>query len=1273
MILAFHSLAAYNFKTISVKEGLTDNAIESIVQDSEGYMWFATNNGLNRYDGYDVSIWSLRNRGQNFDQFKYVSEDKDGNIWATSASGEVYIIDRRNDQAINGPDSVLAGLGIPYSAKREIFVDENGNLWTQAATTLYQYDYSSGHLSSWSMSSAITSLTSDETDSYLSLSDGSIVRITNGGDTELIRQAGNRGNNIMLDRKGRLWSYGYNKHPEYYNLRSDTWHTLPDNPITSGSTVTCAIVDKDGNIWFGTISQGVIVFSHDLKSYQTLRHESDNRLSIPSNHISCMYAGGDNTIWIGTAKGGAALTSTERVIIRQHDAETDEDVKTITEDSAGGIWFGLDGKGLSNISAQGTVRNFTSADGSIPGDNITGSARLNDGTILFSSFGNGVFTWDGKKAGRLHCPDKEFFSNTRFCSHVLEDRSGQIWILTFSNGVVCLQKDGRWTHFHMDNSDLVSNYMTSMTYSDTDDRIFISNRQCIYEIYPDTMKLNKLQEFHQVTNIHVDSRNLLWIGTADGLYRTRGPGKDSEIYRLTTSDGLSHNYILGICEDLRGDIWVTTNDGFTYIYIINDPLKDLVETRCFAYYDDDGIGDGRFSYNAIYCSGNGRIWMGNDGKLITADMNAINRTLKGGKLTMTSIHVSGTKSVMPESGEIRISHSDNLSLTVSAMDYLNKNKIKYEYRTGEKEEWILMPGNRLFLNSLQPGTHTLDIRTTGSTHSPEDFLSIRVKVSPPFWRSPVAIIIYILSFLFVSLVFIQMIKSRNVKIIDREIHEINEKKIQFFTSISHDLKTPLTMIITPVSKLLREHKDTPLENDLALINRSALTLMDEVEMLLDFKKMDKGKSAFNPTYGDISRFVREIVSSFDLIFDDSIKLITAIDERPVMTEFDRNKIMRIVHNLLSNAFKFNHPKGYIKVSLQKVENDIEISVADSGSGISDEAKQHIFERFYIGHSNASISGNGIGLHIVQEFVRLHNGTVSVSDNHPSGSIFTVTLPITGSMPGNQEDIIDDNESCSDTTDNKTKVLIVDDNIHFREFLKKSLSDKYKVYEASNGKSAMESLEKHSISIIISDVMMPVMDGMELCRQVRNDIRYSHIPFILLTAIQNKDTIVKGLRDGADEYISKPFDIEVLVLKIEKILKRLHENYEKFRNEKTEISEITLSRLDEELMNKIMATIDENLSDSEYSIESLSTEVGISRSGLYKKLMFITGKSPIELLRTCRLKKGRDMLESGETSVSQIAWSVGFSPKQFSKYFKEEYGCLPSEYLKHRRQQPNEES
>lgn len=1271
--------AAQHFKSIGVRDGLTDTFIESIAKDSEGYIWFATHDGLDRFDGYDIKKYSLQDFGLNFDQFKYVAEDKGKNLWVVSATGQVYVLDRKTNNLTDRLNPVLSPLGIPSSESVTVFVDNIGNLWVETGQTLYNYDYRHQRLTSYQIGSTCHKVASDGDNSYISLDDGRIIRITPDDSIKVIKKPLESAENIMIDSKGRLWAYGHNQQKvKYYDPIDNIWFCLPQNEITDKDVISCAIDDKNGRLWFGSLSNGIVAFDYDLTEYQIIEHVSGNSLTIPNNHISSLYLSEDNMLWIGTSRG-AALTSMGNIAVQQIRTGINEDVKTIIEDKEGNMWFGMDGKGLLKyIPEDGTIIRFTSENSDIPSQNITSSTSLSDGSILYSSYGGGGFRWDEKKVTRPECSDDRFYNATKYCREIIEDNSGNLWYLTFGHGVACLHPDGKWKHFTMANSDLISNHMTSMTYSEKYDKMFVSNRECIYEISTNSMTLKKAYDFNQVTVLYLDERNILWIGTTKGLWYNDLKNTES-FHMIDMSDGLSHPNIMGIDEDHKGDLWVTTNDGFTYIYIINDPLKESIETRCFPYYAEDGLGEGIFSHNSLYCSKDGSIFMGHDGKVIKARPDINLQTKKSGRLTFTSISISGKEQNLSAfnkdaySNHIKIGYNDNLAVKVSAMDYIDRNKIKFEYNIEEDgEKWVLMHDNQLFLNRIHSGNHTLTIRIAGSPHYPEYTTHLSINVKPPFWKSSIAKILYILIAILCTLISIKLLQSRNRKMLDQERHEMDEAKLQFFTNVSHDLRTPLTMIITPLSKLMRDYKGTPIEEDLDLINRSAQTLMDEVNQLLDFKKIDKEKIAFNPTYGDLVRYIKEILNSFNLVFtDDTIKLTTEICEGPIMMDFDKDKVMRILHNLMSNAFKFNHAKGYVKITLQQSGNNVELIVTDSGTGIEDKHKPHIFERFYQGHSNDAISGNGIGLHIVHEYVKLHDGEITVTDNHPSGSIFTVTLPISHTtVPYEDSESYEDIEDISGeevnevTTEEKPKILIVEDNIPFRQFLKGSLADKYKVYEAGNGRAALESLEKHSISIIISDVMMPVMDGLELCREVKNDIRYSHIPIILLTAIQNKDMAVKGLRDGADEYISKPFDVEVLTLKIDKILKWRQENYEKFSDNEIKVSELTVSRLDEELMRKTLTAIENNMSNSEYSVEDLSMDVGISRSGLYKKLMFITGKSPIEFIRTIKLKKGREMLDAGETSVSQIAWGVGFSPKQFSKYFKDEYGCLPSEYMKY---------
>ena len=388
--------------------------------------------------------------------------------------------------------------------------------------------------------------------------------------------------------------------------------------------------------------------------------------------------------------------------------------------------------------------------------------------------------------------------------------------------------------------------------------------------------------------------------------------------------------------------------------------------------------------------------------------------------------------------------------------------------------------------------------------------------------------------------------------------------------------------------------------------------------------------------------------------------------------FDRNKMERILYNLLSNALKYNHTGGSITVNVDEIQTDghetARIRVADTGIGIKDENKERIFERFFQEtHTDTPYMGNGIGLHIVKEYVELHHGSITVEDNHPAGTIFSVLLPIDKSLPARQPaDTPSENNNAGqaesiEETGNNDCLLIVEDNDDFRNFLVSCLKDKYQVVAAENGQKALEILDRQTVNLIISDVMMPVMDGMELCRHIKHDIRFSHIPIILLTARTAEEHILGGLKEGADDYLTKPFNLDILLLRIQKLLAWTQENHRKFQTTDVSPADITVSTLDEELIGKAIRLMEQEMDNADFSVEEFSNRLGLSRSGLYKKLMQITGKSPLEFMRTLRLKRGKALLEKSGDSISQIAYQVGMSPKQFAKFFKEEFGYLPSDY------------
>ena len=489
-----------------------------------------------------------------------------------------------------------------------------------------------------------------------------------------------------------------------------------------------------------------------------------------------------------------------------------------------------------------------------------------------------------------------------------------------------------------------------------------------------------------------------------------------------------------------------------------------------------------------------------------------------------------------------------------------------------------------------------------------------------------------------AITFYLLLKTnRTRKQVEEERRQVDDAKLRFFTNVSHDLRSPLIMIISPLERLISENLGKPIAKELETVSRSAHLLMEEVDQILDFKQLSNVSPTLRPSYGDIARFCSEVCESYGSFAPaDRCRLIAEIGPEELLTDFDRDKVRRILFSIFKHI-QDSTPEGstaHIRISVTEQDSKAVIKIA--GNGLAD----HSLNDHY--------------LHIAQEYTRLHGGDFSVQDNAPSGTLFTVSIPVKPSMKPAED-------SAQSRVDNPGKPLIlnVENNPAFRHFITEHLSARYDIVEAKDGKEAMDLIATNSFALIICNLSMPGMDGRELCRAVRSDIRYARTPFIITTDKHGEAVTLENLKAGADESLEKPFNIDMLVAKIERILART-------MPERTDVDAFgnRISKLDRELLDRINAEIEENLQDSEYTIESLCSKLRISRSGLYKKLISLTSKSPLEYMRDQRLEKGRIMLENGETSVSQIAWNVGFSPKQFSKHFKDVYGCLPSEYIHH---------
>ena len=1298
----------YTFHTFDIQSGLIDNDVRAILRDQYGFMWFGTINGLDRYDGYHCKTYLAALLGNYENTISAIHEDADGRIWI-QATRHLFIYDREADRLSSDIHPTLASMGIEGDI-RLLQADVDKNLWCVSGHTLYKYVFADKVLLTLSLpEEAVLAFTTRGTVAYLLLANGEIVQADLGRNRlcPLMRIDRPERTHLYLDTRNRLWHFNENwPGLNCYDTSGDCPIRFSSQEILRTELVNAVIDDGQGNIWIGTNDQGIFIEDKDQKNFSHLHSRADQPFELPNNHVSCFYQDRLNTMWVGTSKQGVAFTSLQNCLFETYRTPAHEDIGCFLEDKAGNLWIGFDGKGLLCRTPDGTRDVLYTTRDQLPSNLVIGAYPGKGDRIWFSTYGNGVFYREKNRFVPVHFPVKaEEDSPIRFARHLVEDKDGSLWIGTLRNGLVCRDKNGRFTVYDGKNSCLRGHTITALSYVPGSDRLYVGTNGGLYKMDLSHKTLSRISvraedgqklDSSYIHCLHQDRRGLLWIGTFDGLLIY--DGKSKELPRLTHRDPTPR--IVGIAEDLSGNLWVTTQKNIIHIVVVEDPARRDYLYRCYPYFSNDGIGDITFNARAIYCTSRGEILVGGNGQYAAIRPDIRQYEPESHRVSFTGLYVANRpvnvgeadktgRIILPKNiqllDRITLDHSDvNFTIEVSSMDYLTQHKLQFAYRTDPKEEFIRMPDNKIYFNQLSPGTYRLQVRVDEPNGDSNPVSELVIHIRPPFWLSGPAFGLYILICLGLVILYAHWSHQKHRRTLlqqKKEMeaaqqHEMDEAKLRFFTNISHDLRTPLSLIITPLDQLLKSGKAPAAKEELELMRRNASTLMNEVNQLLDFRRLDQQKAQYVPTYGNLSAFVAGVCEAFTALAQKNGISLQFTARSPLLEmNFDRNKMQRILYNLLTNALKYNHEGGSVTVTVDEVLTPdgaaARIRVADTGIGIKDENKPKIFDRFFQEpHTDTTYMGSGIGLHIVKEYVALHRGTITLTDNHPTGSIFSVLIPIDRSQTATQAEQTQPVQpdapaglpEAGQQSDNC--LLIVEDNEDFRKFLVSCLKDKYRVLEASNGQEALEVLEQQTVNLIISDVMMPVMDGMELCRRVKHDIRYSHIPIILLTARTAEEHVLNGLKEGADDYITKPFNLEILLLRIQKQLAWTQENHRKFQVMDVSPAEITVSTIDEELIGKAVQIMEQEMDNADFSVEDFSNRLGLSRSGLYKKLVQITGKSPLEFMRTIRLKRGKALLEKSGDSISQIAYQIGMSPKQFSKFFKEEFGYLPSEYKKH---------
>ncbi len=851
-------------------------------------------------------------------------------------------------------------------------------------------------------------------------------------------------------------------------------------------------------------------------------------------------------------------------------------------------------------------------------------------------------------------------------------------------------------------------YALAMHY-DGGDKLYVGTVFALYVIdittgnhtvYMGNYRWNQQYKQMLISSVYKDGKEIVWLGHSQGL--TLWDLKKDTLYYFDKGNGLCDNIVRGIVEDNNHKIWVTTSNGLSVFSTERDIHGNLsITNRNFS--TKDGLRSNYFNNHSICKLKNGDILLGgtegytivNPNKLAGKDQLPAKVIFTGLSLANNNIQVDSLynghrllEHSMEHTSRITFSYKDKLiALQFATGDLLNADKVKYAYKMdGFNDQWIETQENKIVFSSLKPGDYKLFIKACNSDGVwNEEATLLYITVTPPFYLSNWAITLYV--FFVIGLIIFIIYRTRKhhraklerqrIQLKHEQEANLNEMKLRFFTNISHDLRTPLTLILTPLQTILSGVLEDGLRKKLNTVNKNAEQLLQLINALLDFRKLDVGAESLRLQAGNFVHFIRELCLPFQAYAIDRHMNFTFSSEMEILPmQFDPDKVQKIILNLLSNAFKYTPDGGSIKVHIYQEGDRACVSVSDSGQGISNADKKHVFERFYQASQKQEKTGSGIGLHIVSEYVRMHGGTVAVADNEPKGSVFTIKLPIQAISLTEEvsfEKVPD--EKPIEQAENQhlhanPVLLLVDDNRDFCEFMADSLSDEYTVLMAFNGQEALEQLSKNDVDIVVSDVMMPVMSGTELCRRIKTNIEWSHIPVILLTARTAEEYQLEGLELGADDYLTKPFNFSLLKLRIRKFLEWTEKCHRSF-SQKMDVSpgEITITPLDEQLIEKAIRVVEEHISDTEFSVEELGAAVGLSRSHLYKKLMSITGKGPAEFIRTIRLKRGRQLLEKSQMQIAEIAYAVGFnSPKRFTINFKSEFGLSPSEYLRARKEQ-----
>jgi len=1349
------------FKHINIGDGLSNSTVETIYQDSKGFIWFGTRDGLNKYDGYQFKVFRNDPNDPKSISDNYINcicEDAQHHLWIGTAKGlnrfdpltNTFV--RYRHEALNKQSLPGNGINCIYTDRAgELLVGTNGGGLSKFDVNDNQFKplIKKGNQLAIIDEAEVNSLFQDSKNNLWTATDKGVmlIDVKNGTLSTTFNLNGNNklqinypALRIQEDKQGNIWLGTVNDGLIELNLGTHTLrHFLHDDKnasTISTNLIRSLLADNNGDVWIGGINGALDLFNAKDGSFTHFENEPGNPLSLSQKTISAIFQDNQNNLWIGTHRGGINFYAplADKFQLLQEGSSNKSlsynDVKSFYEDSRGNIWVGTDGGGLNLYKRLNNTFTHYKYD-AFNSRSIGSDAILNINEDKYKNL------WIGTFGGGLNLMNRANNTFTRFVNDpangnsissnyvqmTLEDSKGTFWVGTYYGGLDTFDPITkifkRVTGDSRQQTSLYGNNIVSLN-EDKDKNLWIGTDDGGLNCYNLTKKsfshyFVSSDKTPDLRVLFTDSKGRVWVGQK-GLYLYNKAEDKFGLY--TENGGLNTEFIKGITEDGQGNLWISTSNGLT---------KFNPDTRSFKKYNTaDGLQGLEFEAGACMETRNGEMYFGG--------INGFNRFYPQNiKLNqfVAPVYITGlqifNQEILPGQersplkNDISLTHQivldhkqSTLSFDFAILNYTASENNQYAYKLADFDSgWHYTTDRKASYTNLDPGTYTFYVRASNNDGVwNNNSAYIHIIISPPFWATWWFRLMIVLSGFTVAYFLLRFKKNLDLqKIEENKREEMHKIQLQFFTNISHEFRTPLSLILGPLEKMMNEDSRPAFHQYYNTIHRNANRLLLLINELMDFRKAETGSLKLKVMPGNLNLFIAELAEDFkSLALEKQINLRLLIKTELGETWFDRQIMEKIIINLIHNAYKYTSAGGEITVELYSDINRFEtaynhqmavnnsfkgkkyafIRISDNGIGISKESIHHLFERYY--RITDAHMGSGVGLAFVKSLTLIHKGSIQAYSEKNEGTDFIISIPV------DKDDYLPNEKWMNNTGDagvqlesisaalyqtenseyekkvpepipafgkeRSYKILIVDDNDELRNFLHHSLNDFYEIIEAADGISGWNMAKEELPDMIISDLMMPRMNGMDLCRKIKGDADTSQIPFIILSAKDALEAKIEGAESGADLYFPKPVSINLLLLSINNIFeqkKTLKERY--IKDYFFEAQEVTDLQNDRGFMDQLTRIIETQLSNSELDVDFMCREMGMSKTKLYLKIKKVSGLSIGEFVRTFRLKKAAYIISHEDILLTDVMYRVGIQTQSyFTKAFKKEFGKTPSQFL-----------